>query len=287
MHARTLCLAATLLFASYAHAADTSETHIRAALAANGDATKLTIVSGSKKAGVKIDIKGKSTQLFEGEAVGTVEAGHGRVLVALSITSKKTPFQIVMVEDGKLGKPVGIARPNKRVDFPFAIAATATPDGFSVFFQEVEADNANEAHTYMVQLDKEGAVTEEAKEIQVPWWLGAAAWNGSGYHLALFYAGEGTGTRLSMVSLTQEGSPEQHPDWATQAGMIDDIHLVASGKSIRAIYRGTGGRLVETDVSKIGQWGQVTAKSKDLGALAANQAIAITAKGAVTKIKAR
>jgi hypothetical protein len=193
---------------------------------------------------------------------------------------------VLTVENGKLSTPIGLARPNKRVDYPFAIAATATPDGFTVFFQEVEADNPSEAHTYMALLDKTGAVTEEAKEIQVPWWLGAAAWNGNGYHLGLFYSG-GQGVVLSMVSLTKDGAPEQHPDWATQAGTIADLHLIASGKSIRAIYRGTGGRLVETDVTKIGQWGQVTQKSKDLGELAKDQAIAITTKGAVTKIKAR
>jgi len=285
MYARTVCLAATLLFSTYARAADPSETHTRAALAANGDAVKLTIVNGGKKAGVKVDIKGKTTELYAGEGVATIEAGHGGMLIALGITSKKTPFQVVMVKDGKLGAAVALGRPNKRADYPFAIAATPTPDGFTVFFQETEADNPSEAHTYMVELDKTGAANGEAKEIQVPWWLAAAAWNGKGYHLGLFYAGEANGTRLSMVSLSKEGSPEQHPDWATQPGAITDVHLVASGNSIRAIYRGTGGRLVETDVSKIGQWGQVSAKSKDLGALGKDQTIAITTKGAVTKIK--
>jgi len=285
MHARIISFAAALLLTTSAYA-QTSETQVRAALLPNGDAARLTVVTGGKRAGVKLDVKGKATELFNGEAVGTVEAGYGRVLIALSITAKKQPFQIVMVENGKLSQPVGLPRPNKRVDYPFAIAATATPDGFTVFFQETEADNPSEAHTYMVLLDKTGAVTEEAKEIQVPWWLAAAAWNGNGYHLGLFYAGGGQGTVLSMVSLSKDGAPEQHPDWATQAGMITDLHLVASGKSIRAIYRGAGGRMVETDVTKIGQWGQVTQKSKDLGALAKDQTIAITTKGAVTKIKA-
>jgi hypothetical protein len=48
-----------------------------------------------------------------------------------------------------------------------------------------------------------------------------------------------------------------------------------------------GDRLLETDVTKIGQWGQVRTKAKDLGALSSAHAIAITAKGAATKIKAK
>ena len=122
---------------------------------------------------------------------------------------------------------------------------------------------------------------------QVPWWLAAAAWNGKGYHLALYYAGEGTGARLSMVSLTDAGVPEQHPDWASAPGQLSDMHLVAEGKSIFAYYRGGSGgdRLVLTDVTKIGQWGSKTQGAKNLGALAATEAIAINAKGKPVRVK--
>jgi hypothetical protein len=274
------------LFGSYAHAAGDSETHIRAALTSGGDAVRVIVANGGKKPGVKLEVKGKTKDVYAGEAVATIEAGHGRVLVAVSIESAKTPFQIIVIDGDTVSKPTGIARPNKRDDYPFAIAATPTPDGFTVFFQEVQTDNPNEAHTYLVKLDKTGAVEGEAKEIQVPWWLAAAAWNGNGYHLGLFYAGQGNGTILSMVSLTKDGAPEQHPDWASQAGTIKDVHLVATGNSIRVYYRGTGDRMIESDVTKIGQWGQVSTKAKDLGALSAKQSIAITAKGAAIKVGA-
>ena len=45
--------------------------------------------------------------------------------------------------------------------------------------------------------------------------------------------------------------------------------------------------MVETDVTKIGQWGQVSSEAKDLGALGTNQAIAITAKGGATKVSTK
>lgn len=287
MHARTLCLAA-VLSTSLAHAADDSTTQVRAALA-DGDVARLAVKSGGKHPGVTLAVgKAKPVVLYEGEAAATIEAGHGRLLVAVSIDSAKQPFQIVMVDGGKVGKPVGLARPTKRADYPFAVVATPTPDGFTVFFQEVETNNPNEAHTYMVELDKTGAVTTEAHEVAVPWALAAAAWNGKGYHLGLFYAGGGDGIRLSMVSLTADGRPEQHPDWSSQPGLVSDVHLVAHGGRVHAFYRGSmGDRLYESDVTTIGQWGQVRAKAKDLGALSRGQAIAITAKGGATKVKAR
>jgi hypothetical protein len=284
MHARSLCFAATLLISSYANAADDTERHIRAAVASNGEVAKLVVTNGGKKPSVELQAGKTKMQLYAGEAVATLEAGHGRILIAVSIDSKKHPFQLMTFADGKLSKPIALARTSKVESYPFAIAATATPDGFTVFFQEVETANANEAHTYMVTLDKTGAVSEEAREVQIPWWLGAAVWNGKGYHLALFYAGGGTGTTLSMVSASEDGTPQGHPDWATQPGMLSDVHLISSGGRIRAVYRGTGNRMFETDVTKIGQWGQVTNQAKDLGALAKDQAIAITAKGAATKI---
>jgi hypothetical protein len=286
MYAAALCLAATFAFTTFAHA-DSAQTRVRAAIAPGGDTVRLVVVNGGKKPTVRIEAAKSKRELYDGEAAATLEAGHGRVLIALSIDSEKTPFQILTLADGKLTEPVALARPNKRNDYPFAVIATPTPNGFTVFFQEVEAENANEAHTYMVELDKAGAVSKEAREVQVPWSLGAAAWNGKGYHLALFYGG-GNGITLSMVSLSRDGAPEQHPDWASQAGVVSDVHLVADGARIRAIYRGgVGDRMLETDVTKIGQWGQVAQKAKDLGALAKNQAIAISAKGAATKVKAK
>jgi hypothetical protein len=42
-----------------------------------------------------------------------------------------------------------------------------------------------------------------------------------------------------------------------------------------------------TDVSKIGQWGGKTQGAKDLGALAANTAIAINAKGQPVRVKGK
>src|SRR5690606_26248049 len=99
MHATSLCLAATLLLASSAHAADDSDTQIRAALTASGEPARLIVRTGGKKPAVKLWVGTKKpVDLYLGEAAATLEAGHGRVLIAVSIDSAKKPFQIVMLD---------------------------------------------------------------------------------------------------------------------------------------------------------------------------------------------
>jgi len=259
----------------------------RAELADGGDPVRIVWTSGGKKPGAKLEAKGTSIDLYKGEAIGTLKTAHGTTLVAISVDDPKAPFRIAVFDGKKLSKVQKLARPAKQSNFPFAIAATRTPEGFTVFFQEVETGNPNEAHTFMVDVAKDGTAGEP-KEVPVPWALGDAIWNGKGYHLALMYTGEMRGARLSMVSLTASGQPEQHPDWATQPGAISDVHLVETDGTIKAIYRGgAGDHMYSTDVTKIGQWGQVTAKTSDLGALATSQVIAINAKGQPTKVKTK
>ncbi|HSD89493.1 MAG TPA: hypothetical protein VLB44_18310 [Kofleriaceae bacterium] len=260
---------------------------VRAELTSGGDPVRLVMTSGGKKPGARLELKGgASISLANGELVGTLKTGHGTTLIVLSVDDAKLPFRIATFDGKQVANVQKLARPAKQSNYPFAVAATRTPDGFTVFFQEVETGNPNEAHTFMVELDKAGQAGE-VKEVQIPWALGDAIWNGNGYHLALFYTGEMRGARLSMVSATPSGVPQGHPDWATQPSAITDLHLVSTDDNkIRAIYRGgIGDHMYETDVTAIGQWGQVTAKTKDLGALASNVVIAINAKGQPTKVR--
>src|SRR5262245_59793404 len=89
-------------------AADDGDTTLRAALDRKAGAVRLTVTSG-RKAGARLDIgKTKPSKLFDGDAVGTVEAGHDRVVVALSIDDGKRPFRIVTVDGGKLVNPLSL-----------------------------------------------------------------------------------------------------------------------------------------------------------------------------------
>jgi hypothetical protein len=262
---------------------EATDTTLHAALGPSGEEVRLVTQIGGKATATLHSgkDKGAAKKLFTGDSVGAIEVAHGKTIIALAVTDDVAPFRIFVD-----GKETQIKRPGKRYDLPFAMALASTPKGFTVFFQEIEAQNTNEAHTYMVKLDKDGKVDGELKEIQVPWWIGDAAWNGKGYHLALYYAGDMQGARLSMVSLTEAGVPEQHPDWASSPGMLSDMNLVATGGKIYAYYRGgVGDRLMMTDVTTIGQWGGKTQGAKDLGALDAKSAIAINSKGQPVRVK--
>lgn len=259
---------------------------VDAAYAPKGDLVRL-VTSWGRKAKATLHVgKAKARTLHEGEVSGCVAAGHGRVVVALAIDDASKPFRVRVISDGEVGEPISLARPSNRYDLPFAVAATPTPDGFAVFFQEVQSDDPSAAHTYLVALDETGTPRGAATEIAVPWSLAAAAWNGAGYHLALYYPGDQRGMRLSMVSLTAAGQPQQHPDWASAPGYIADVHLLAGGGKIRAFYRGgpSGDRLLESDVTAIRSWGSEPPKARDHGALAAHKAIALSLEGKPVKV---
>jgi hypothetical protein len=265
------------LIAGYAHA----DTQTRAAVDGKGNAVRLVTTWGDRS---KLEVDGKL--VYSGDAVGTVVAAHGITVVAYA-TSGDKPFRARVLEDGKLHDALTFARPGKRKDVPFAIAATATPDGFAIFYQEVQTDDPTAAHTYLLELDGQGEVAQAPKEIAVPWALADAIWDGDGYHLALIYAGGGDGMRLSMVHTTKDGAPQGHPDWASAPGIVMDVHLARIGDRVLAFYRGGAGgdRLVETDVTQIGQWGRVSAPSKDRGALAGNVALAVNTKGEPVRVR--
>jgi hypothetical protein len=256
-------------------------------MGADGKPIQLTTMFGSKS-GTKLSVAGaKPTPVFSGSAVGTLVSGHGKTIIALG-TDAKEPFRVAIVEEGKPTKLATIKRPGTRKDIPFAVAGTATPTGFAIFFQEVQQDDPSAAHTYLVELDEDGAPAGAAKEVPVPWSLAAAAHNGKGFHLALIYPGDNGGMRLSMVSLSEDLQPQQHPDWASSAGFISDVHLVVDDDKIRAVYRGgkAGDRMLESDVTRIREWGSEPPKAKDHGAIGQKHAIAING-GKPTKIELR
>jgi hypothetical protein len=269
-------IAVALATTTSAHA----DTAVRATIDGAGHPIKLVTTWAERG---KLELDGKL--VYAGDAAGTVVAGHGLVVVPYEVAGDK-PFRVRIADDGKLRDPIAFARPGKADNSPFAIAATATPDGFAIFYQEVQNNDPTAAHTYLLELDAAGK-PGTPKEIPVPWALADVVWNGDGYHLALIYAGGGDGMRLSMVAATKEGQPQGHPDWASAAGTVMDVHLVKVGDRILAYYRGGAGgdRLIETDVTHIGNWGGVTEHSSDRGALAQSTTLAVNAKGEAVRLK--
>lgn len=242
----------------------------------------------------RLFLNGDATRLHSGGGVAaTLAQGHDRVLVAYDVDAERDPFRVRVVSRAnrrlQLGEEIRLPRPGNRHDLPFAVVATPTPRGFTVFFQEVQEDDPSAAHTYMALLDPDGQPQGEPREVRIPWSLADAIWNGAGYHLALIYPGNGQGMRLSMVSTTPDGSPQQHPDWASAAGMVMDVHLARSGERIVAFYA-DGGAILESDVTQIRGWGSEPPAARRRGRIGGDQVIVVARNGErvrATTVRAR
>ncbi len=253
-----------------------------AAVVAPSGSNVALITSYGKSIAVKVG-SGKAATVHKGMAAGALVTGHDKTLVAV-VPTKAAFFVVPIDAKGKRGEPIEIERPGERTDDPFAVVGTATEDGFAIFFQEVERQDPSAAHTYLAILDADGKPKGAASEVQVPWALAAAIDNGPGYHLALIYPGDGM--RISMVSLDASGTPQQHPDWASPPAIISQVTLFKTGEAIHALYRGgkNNDRILELDVTTIGQWGQQTQKPTDHGAISSKAILAVDAKGNAVKV---
>ncbi len=214
-------------------------------------------------------------------ASATLVAGHGGVLVATATYdtgADRFSARLLRHAGGQwtLGDAHTVARPAAPPGQPFGVSASATADGFAVFFQELDQRDPTLARTFLAHLAPDGTPRGPAAEIPVPWGIADVTWNGNGYHVALIYPGQGDGMRLSMVSLDASGRPQQHPDWSSAAGLVMDVHLVAEGGRVRVYYRGgDGDALLESDVTRIGPWGRDTRSTRRVRELAADEQIVI------------
>jgi hypothetical protein len=286
VHATVVACLFTLALAPLSAAAQPAQVEGRAARLGDRTARVVTRWEADGSGSGRLLIEGSPpTSLYRGGGgAATITVGHDAWLVAYEVDARRNPFRARLIrrQNGRVnvGDEVSFARPGNRHDLPFAVVATARPDGFSVFFQEVQEDDPSAAHTYLARLDSAGQPVGTASEVQVPWTLADAIWNGNGYHLALIYPGSQTGMRLSMVSTTAEGSPQQHPDWASAAGMVSDVHLAKSGNRILAFYRGGGGgRIFEGDVTQVRSWGSEPPAAQRRGAIDGRELIALRRDG--------
>ncbi|MFO0684337.1 MAG: hypothetical protein U0234_19955 [Sandaracinus sp.] len=227
--------------------------------------------------------------LVRGASAAAVEAGEHGAIVAYESYEDAHPFRWRTIRrvDGHdvLGDEHTTGRPIARAgDIPFAVAIAAIPGrGFALFFEEIQSDDPTAARTYLLVVDADGAPSGPMFEIAVPWPLAGAAWDGSGYHLALIYPGGGGGMRLSMVQITEQGAPRQHPDWSSEPGEIADVHLVTEGASVVAHYR-RDTHWLAADVTAIASWGQNRRHATEHGTLGEGVTIGADGAGHLTRI---
>jgi hypothetical protein len=148
---------------------------------------------------------------------------------------------------------------------PSSALIAPDPTGFTVIWQEQLLTDPNaDVRTYLGRLAPDGRWTVAPHVVAVPWALAGVAWNGHGWHLALYFGGGWGGagsreqTRLCLVTLNEAGTPEQHPWWISPAGEVDEAQVVQLPDGIAVIWRGgADGTALRSHLSQaVGSWGQ-------------------------------
>jgi len=206
----------------------------------------------------------QETELYSGPAVrADVAASPEAVLVAM-VHAGPRPFVRLLLVPMNAGAPSGAPRqidvPRRGAEqyLPDAVVACAEPGGFAVLWQELSVSDGTAARTSLARVTSAGQWTAEPRVVEVPWALGAMAWNGSGYTLAVYYTlGSPDQTRICGVTLSPAGQPQQHPWWASPAERIGEVVLVVASGGMTAVYRGgpAGQDLRAIDLGQPRSWG--------------------------------
>ena len=207
---------------------------------------------------------GRETELYTGPAVRTDAVVSDEALLVGMVHAGARPFVklvVVPMHDGVLGAPAVTVEAQRQGGTQFqpdTIVTCSEPGGFAVLWQELSATDGRDARSYLGHVSTAGQWTAAPRIVNVPWALGAMAWNGNGYSLALYYSQTSPEqTRICGVTLSREGTPEQHPWWASPQELVGEILVEHVGGRLVAVYRGgADGRTIRSiDLSEQRAWG--------------------------------
>lgn len=237
--------------------------------------------------------------LHDGPTVRTVVAGDRDALLVVAYHGGERPFAraiLARLERGalragptiELSREIAARRDSLR---PAAALVAPTPEGFTVLVQEQDVrDPSADVVTTMTRIARDGTLIEAPRQVAIPWALGALAWNGRGYHLAVLWGGWGPehagSARICLVTLSEQGAPQQHPWWATPFDAVSDVQLAqrADGAMVLAWRRGDG-RAVMTHISSApGRWSVEPPAPVELAAIAPDAPYALQLEGDVARV---
>lgn len=233
---------------------------------------------------------GRAVELHSGITVRTAISASDATLLVVAFHGGDRPFARAFLADAREGtlrpRPaIELALPAARGALrPSAAVATATPEGFTILLQETDSQGAGgDVRTTMFRLSREGAIVD-AREVAVPWALGALGWNGQGYHLAVLWGGwdaahAGT-ARICLVTLSPEGAPQQHPWWASPFDAVGEIVLLPrEDGAMQLVWRRGDGRTIALyDAGAPGGWSVEPPAPRELGRVAADAPFAPVAR---------
>ncbi|UJR79307.1 hypothetical protein [Sandaracinus amylolyticus] len=232
--------------------------------------------------------------LHDGATVRTAIGGDRDALLVVAFHGGERPFvraHLTRVDGGaliagpslELARDEAARRPTLR---PAAALVATTPEGFTVIVQEQDTRDPNaDVVTTMTRIARDGALIEAPRVVAIPWALGALAWNGRGYHLAVLWGGWGAqhaGTaRVCLVTLSEQGAPQQHPWWASAFDSLSDVQLVrrADGAMVLGWRRGDALGVMAHVSSTPGGWGAEPAPAIEVARIAPDAPFALQVDG--------
>jgi len=227
--------------------------------------------------GAVLHFRGQHVRVARGDVRYATLAARPDAALAVLVMRDEVRATLVELDGARLGASHRLRLPRGDAALsPYVAIATDDDQGFAFLWQSMGPGRG--AQTHMARVDADATWLQAPAVVPVPWALGAIAFNGRGYHLALYYDGAGPGqTRLSMVSLSRDGRPEQHPDWSSAPGFLQEVQLVRHHDRVLAYYRGgsQGETLFSVDVTRIGQWARERGGTRRLGPLPAEESFAL------------
>lgn len=220
-------------------------------------------------------------QLYRGPAVVPALATSDDRAVVTLLHEGPSPFvKVALVEvlpDGRLSaRPtVDVPREGATHTFPSWAVVAADPTGFAILWQETSMTDPNDAaHSFLGRLARDGTWSVRPHSVEVPWPTAAMAWNGHGWHLALWFGGFGgqggpDGTRVCLVTLSEAGQPEQHPWWVSRPERVGEVQLLRTDAGMEVFWRGgrDGQTLNSVQSTQIGNWGTEPPPAQAHGAI--------------------
>ena len=223
---------------------------------------------------------GQSTTVHQGESMLISLATLPGTACVTLLHGGAAPHVVVVLaqRNGAAPQRIDALRTAGAAFSPTNSATCARPGGFAVIWQERSHRDPSDVRTFFGQLNLQGQWTRTPAQVSVPWGFGAMAWNGKGYHLALFYDGAAYGqTRLSMVTLSEVGQPEQHPWWISRPETVGDPQLYPTQRGVMAVWRGGADEasLHSTLVNGVRQWGTEAEAPRSHGTVTDRQVFAV------------
>ncbi len=226
---------------------------------------------------------------FEGRTVRTAAAGNGDVVAVGYYHGGPEPFAGVVLVDLARGTrtevPIPLLGGASSPLRPAGLVIAAEATGFALVLQEQSADMNADVASSWARLGLDGSWITPPVRAAIPWGLAAlAAGPGGEYELAVLFGGWGAEAqagraRICLVSLRADGSPTEHPWWASAFVALTDVRLARGPAGIDLFFRTAGDELHHARFATDGRWGQEPPPAEPAGRLQPGQGFYLRASG--------